>query len=148
MAPSVQFRAHQEQRKEQPRKDRRGKCSQCENWSCPMAKTADAVCDIVGHPGPARVAEIASMGGYKLQVSKQRHEMGKTALKFAQVASHALEVEDEDDDEVRMRLDAEQFERSEQEEAAQARQSMQHRLQEDLEQDLAQYQSAMEAGGL
>jgi hypothetical protein len=148
VSPPVQYMGHQEPRKEPHRQDRRGKCSQCDNWSCPKAKAADAVCDIVGHPGPARVAEIASMGGYKFQVVKQRAELSKCALKFAQVASHALEVEDEDDDEVRMRLDAEQFERAEQEEAVQARQSMQHRLQEELEQDLAQYQSAMEAGGL
>jgi hypothetical protein len=142
MAPV--FRAHQEQRKEQPRRDRR-KCDKCENWSCPRAKAVDATCDVMGHPGPARVAEIASMGGYSHQVSKQRAEKGKTALKHAQVASHALEVDDEDDDEVRMRLDAERFELSEQESAEQqARQSMQHRLQEEL----AQYESAMEAAEL
>ena len=143
-----QYRAHQEPRKEQPQRDRRSKCNKCEHWSCPLAKDAKATCDVVGHPGPERIAEIATMGGYKFQVTKQRHEKGNPALKFAQVASHALEVEDEDDDEVRMRLDAEQFERSEQEEASQARRSMQHRLQEDLERDLAQYDSAMDAGGL
>jgi hypothetical protein len=139
-----QFNAHQESRTEQP--PRRRKCKKCDNWSCPRAKVEEATCDITGHPSSARVAEIASMGGYRLQVSKQRHEKGMPALKFAQVASHALELEDEDDDDARMRLDAESFEASEQE--SEARRSMQHRLQVELEQDLAQYESALEAGGL
>ena len=140
----VQFNAHQESRTEQP--PRRRKCKKCDNWSCPRAKVEEATCDITGHPSSARVAEIASMGGYRLQVSKQRHEKGMPALKFAQVASHALELEDEDDDDARMRLDAESFEASEQE--SEARRMMHHRLQEDLEQNLAQYESAMEAGNL
>jgi hypothetical protein len=84
------------------------------------------------------------MGGYRTQVSKQRHELGKCALKFVRVDSHALEVEDEDDDEVRMRLDAERFERAEQDDELQARQSMQHRLQDEL----AQYQAAMDEAEL